>query len=99
MTKPKPLPVIRPDTPAHRAELQRLDAKGVLAGGRVVGRWQVYSPDGLPILPGDYHSEAAARRALVRWAARFTLQGYYRSTRGRIPLGELLAHCRVDPVR
>ena len=63
--------------------------------GRHRARFQVLSPDGLPIEPKTYASETAARAALARWSQRFQAQGYYAGVTGRIPLEELLDRCEV----
>jgi hypothetical protein len=59
-------------------------------------RWTVVSPDGVPIAPETYPSEAAARKALAAWCGRYEAQGYYASVSGRIALADLPGRCRVE---
>jgi hypothetical protein len=58
--------------------------------------WTVLSPDGVPIAPGTYPSEEAARKALAVWCKRFEAQGYYAAVNGRIALSDLPGRCRIE---
>jgi len=58
-------------------------------------KFDVISPDGLPINPSNYASEAKARTAFKKWAKRFEMQGYYSSNAGRIELDDLQSHCKL----
>lgn len=60
--------------------------------------YQVLSPDGLPIAPGTWTSEAAAITARDQWIERYRPQGYYAAVERRIPVDELAAACRIEPV-
>lgn len=62
-------------------------------------RFQVISPDGLPIAPRTFASRAAAERARDRWCARFEAQGYYAAVGRRIALADLPAACTIDVKR
>jgi hypothetical protein len=85
---------------AHRVEdCLNIDPEQLATELRRRQRWTVESPDGLPIEPRRYRSEAGAREALRRWVLRFVAQGYYKDARGeRIPLDALAARCTVTPV-
>lgn len=63
------------------------------------GLFDVLSPDGftLEIEPEGYKGIACAKAAIKEWAKRFEHQGYYSSSRGRIPLYELEAACKIIP--
>jgi hypothetical protein len=61
-------------------------------------RYDVVSPDGLPISPEPFDSFAEAEQALGLWCLRFAGQGFYSSVDGRIPLGQLSACCRIEAV-
>lgn len=59
----------------------------------------VISPDGFTIeLEATYSSHENAMKAFKIWAKRYEKQGYYRSNNGRIPLDELINHCRIVEV-
>ena len=58
-------------------------------------RYQVLSPDELPIAPTTYAMEDAARKALTRWCQRFTVQGYYAGVSERIDLASLPGRCQI----
>ena len=60
--------------------------------------WQAYSPDGLPIAPKSYKTEAAAREALRKWIERFYFLSWpiYAAADGRrIPISKLPECCAV----
>jgi hypothetical protein len=58
--------------------------------------FEVYSPDGFTIEnDGGYNSIKEAEIAFNNWAKRFEKQGYYSSNNGRIPLDELVYHCKI----
>jgi hypothetical protein len=58
-------------------------------------KYQVISPDGLPIEPVTYRRREAAEAALARWCLRFTEQGYYAGVEERIALQDLPGRCRI----
>jgi hypothetical protein len=58
-------------------------------------KFDVISPDGLPINPNNYSSEEKARTAFKKWAKRFEMQGYYSSIEGRIALDDLQSNCTL----
>ena len=58
--------------------------------------FEVYSPDGFTIEnDGGYSSMKEAETDFNNWAKRFEKQGYYSSNDGRIPLDELIYHCKI----
>ena len=52
-------------------------------------RYQVISPDGLPIAHEPFASVAEAHEFVARWCKRFEQQGYYSAVDRRIPLADL----------
>lgn len=62
-------------------------------------RYQVFSPDGLPIAPRSFPTLGAATRARDAWCQRFVAQGYYAAVSGRIPLADLPERCAIGPVQ
>lgn len=61
--------------------------------------YDVLSPDGLPINPGQsYKTLEAARAAAEEFANRFIWQGFYSTAaHERIPLEDIVGRCRVVP--
>jgi len=61
-------------------------------------RYDVISPDGLPITCEPFPSKKAALAAIPQWCARFKHQGYYStSSLEKIPLPELPCALRLVP--
>jgi hypothetical protein len=58
-------------------------------------KFAVLSPDGIPIWPDLYNTQAEAQAALAKWCKRFERQGYYAAVDRRIPLAELPARCEI----
>jgi hypothetical protein len=58
-------------------------------------KFTVLSPDGIPIAPELYGSQAEAEAALREWCKRFERQGYYAAVDGRIALDELPSRCEI----
>lgn len=59
----------------------------------------VLSPDGFAIHHSDtYKSKFSAIRAFVKWRENYRSQGYYSSTKGRIPLENLHNYCEITTV-
>jgi hypothetical protein len=61
-------------------------------------KFQVMSPDGIPIGPEVYDTQDKAVAALHQWRERFTGQGYYASVAGRISLEDLPSRCEIVEV-
>jgi hypothetical protein len=59
-------------------------------------RYQVISPDGIPIRPQTFASREAAAIFLVKWVLRYAQQGYYATADGRrIPVIDLADACTI----
>jgi hypothetical protein len=58
-------------------------------------KFTVLSPDGIPIWPDLYNTQAEAQAALAKWCKRFERQGYYAAVDGRIALDELPHRCQI----
>ena len=58
-------------------------------------KYQILSPDGLPITDEPFESRQAALNYIPQWRERFDHQGYYRAIGGRIPLDELTGRFAV----
>lgn len=56
----------------------------------------VLSPDKITIHPSDtYSTTDEAIEATKKWKERYSMQGYYSSCNGRIPLEDILYHCTL----
>jgi hypothetical protein len=67
-------------------------------------RYDVISPDGIPIAANGYYpTKQAARDALKKWKSHFEHQGYYstiiHNRFARIPLDELEHFCKIIKVK
>jgi hypothetical protein len=66
-------------------------------------RYDVISPDGIPIAPIDYPTKSAAKSAFDKWKSRFDQQGYYSTVMhghyARLPLDELHLYCKIIKVK
>jgi archaellum component FlaC len=59
-------------------------------------KYDVISPDGFSIsYDGIYKTIQEAKNAFNEWKKNYERQGYYSSTKGRIPLDELESHCTI----
>ena len=65
-----------------------------------LNRWDVISPDGLPIESDvTYATKEEARLAVTQWLKMYESQGYYSSPYyGRIPYEDILCYCTLIPV-
>lgn len=54
----------------------------------------ILSPDGVTISPLDFATKKLAEKFYLKWEARFKLQGYYSSNKGRISLKDLRDNCK-----
>lgn len=61
-------------------------------------RYQVISPDGLPIAPDSFDTHEEAEQALALWCLRFAGQGFYAAVAGRIPVDQLAGACQIEAV-
>lgn len=57
-----------------------------------------WGPDKIPIVPEPFNTREAAEASLAEFPKRFHTQGYYSSVHGRIPLAEIIEHCRIEEV-
>jgi hypothetical protein len=63
----------------------------------VKGKWNVLSPDGIPIHPEGWDTKAEALNALDNYPKRFQQQGYYNSPQyGRLSLDILKACLELE---
>jgi len=60
-------------------------------------KYQIISPDGLPITDEPFVSRQAALNYIPQWRERFEHQGYYKAIGGRIPLDELTGRLTIVP--
>ena len=61
-------------------------------------KFNVISPDGIPIQPNPFHSKVAAEAGAKAWAERFNAQGFYSSASlGRIPIEDLAKLLVIEP--
>lgn len=62
-------------------------------------KYQVISPDGIPIQPKPHGSFIAAHKALKKWVDKFRPQGYYRLANGNcIPVRHLHQACKIESI-
>ena len=63
-------------------------------------RYDIYSPDGIPIHPEKTYTKDEVMPAFEEWKKRFEFQGFYSSVRfGRIPLEDLEDFCELKEVK
>lgn len=60
-------------------------------------KYQIFSPDGLPITDEPFENRQAALNYIPQWRERFEHQGYYKAISGRIPLEELTGRLTIVP--
>ena len=61
-------------------------------------KFNVLSPDGIPIQPYPFPSKEAAEIGAKVWAERYIAQGFYSSASfGRIPLEEIPRYWIIEP--
>jgi len=58
-------------------------------------RYDVISPDGIPIRYFNWKTKKEAQQGLLTWMERYETQGYYSSNQGRIPLDKLESQCKI----
>lgn len=60
-------------------------------------KYLLIGPEGLPVLPVPFDTEAEALAYLPQFVARFKQQGYFTTADGwRIPLKEIANACHVE---
>ena len=62
------------------------------------GRFNVISPDGLPIGSEPFNSRKEAEAGLAEWCKRFETQGYYAAVSVLIPLADLPSWCLIEKI-
>lgn len=60
-----------------------------------MARYLVLSPDDVPSRTRPFGSREAAERAVLEFAARYVVQGYYAAVDGVVALEDIPARCRI----